>query len=661
MIKRTSGRLGVFLLILTIGLVISLVAAAAIHRKVEERLRNDFDMYSSERAEAIMNTLGSDIDVLRSIGALYASSESVDRKEFHTFANILLGFNPEIFQFRRLERVKAGDKEEFERKISLDLGGAFTIKDNSSSGKMTGAGRRDEYYPVVYVEPDTTQGEELGLDASGIPERWECLKKARDTGEPVISRDLPVGAVEGVKRATRVFLPIYANGKPAGTVEERKAGIAGFAVMLFDMGHLVERALKNIVSRGVDVYLYDLSAPAGQKLQYCHLSRKRTSSEEPRYGEDQLDSPKGLFWRTDRAIANAKIAIVCRPNRAFYGKYDKLFPWLVFASGIGLTLIVSLYIEMLYRGKSIAIREVSRKNMELKTSEERYKGIVDSQSELVTRFLPDGTFTFVNKACVRFFGKSEEQLLGGKFMPFIVAADIPRVMALVGTLSPSKNDEILEIRVYDGDGVIRWLQLTFRAFFSEAGTLEDIQGVGRDITDRMRAEEAHRESERKYKAIIDNTADLIIMMRLDGIITFLSPACEKVTGYPPGALMGKSIFSICADDPVKVRQKFSECLESGDRADIEFRVLTGEGRTKWVSQSISAVTEGGKIVFVSSVVRDITARKELEDVTATRLRDMEKFTKYTIGREKDIIRLKEEVNAILTKAGEPEKYLKGTL
>jgi PAS domain S-box-containing protein len=333
---------------------------------------------------------------------------------------------------------------------------------------------------------------------------------------------------------------------------------------------------------------------------------------------------------------------------------------MVFAACLILTLAVSLYIEVLSRGKRIASEDAARKKTELEVSEERYKTIVDSQSEIIVRFLPDGTLTFVNEACAKFFGSTKERLLGGKLMPLIVAEDIPRVMAALESLSSLNGNGCVEVRAYGGKGDIRWVQFNYRAFFDTTGVLLDIQGVGQDITDMKLAEDALRESERRYKAVVDNTADLIMMTRPDGVITFLSPACEKITGYSPEALIGKSFFSIVADDPEKVRNKYSGSLKAGERVDIEFSILTGEGRTKWVCQSVSSVSEGGKPVFSASVVRDITAKKCQEDATAERMRDMEKFTKYTIGREKDIIRLKEEVNALLEKAGEPKRYLKGS-
>jgi PAS domain S-box-containing protein len=123
----------------------------------------------------------------------------------------------------------------------------------------------------------------------------------------------------------------------------------------------------------------------------------------------------------------------------------------------------------------------------------RFRSVVEDQTEVISRFLPDGTFAFVNEVYYRFFGKSAQELIGKKWQPVVVAEDLPEIRERLHTLSPSHPVVVIENRVYSGGGEVRWMQFVNRGFFSARGRLREVQSVGRDITERKQAEAASRE------------------------------------------------------------------------------------------------------------------------------------------------------------------------
>jgi PAS domain S-box-containing protein len=129
----------------------------------------------------------------------------------------------------------------------------------------------------------------------------------------------------------------------------------------------------------------------------------------------------------------------------------------------------------------------------LRRSEARYRAIVEDQTELVTRFRPDGTLTFVNEAACRYFGKSPEELLGKDFLPFIPGED-RAIIQKIFSLTPENPIVTLEHRVLAPDGEVGWQQWTNRAIFDGQGNLQEYQAVGRDITPRKQAEALQRQA-----------------------------------------------------------------------------------------------------------------------------------------------------------------------
>lgn len=135
----------------------------------------------------------------------------------------------------------------------------------------------------------------------------------------------------------------------------------------------------------------------------------------------------------------------------------------------------------------------------LRESEERYRVVVEDMPVLICRFLPDGTLSFVNEAYCEYFDKKREDLIGRNFFQFISAKDRERVKEFYGSLCPEKSVITYEHQVVAPDGTMRWQRWTDRAIFDERETLVEYQSIGEDITERKRAEEALRESEKQLR------------------------------------------------------------------------------------------------------------------------------------------------------------------
>jgi PAS domain S-box-containing protein len=124
----------------------------------------------------------------------------------------------------------------------------------------------------------------------------------------------------------------------------------------------------------------------------------------------------------------------------------------------------------------------------LVASKERYRNVVEDQTEFICRFRPDGIHNFVNNAYCRYFGVQRESIIGHRFVPDVPAEDARMVSSHFASLTRNNPVGTSEHRVILPDGSVRWHQWSDRAIFNESGTLVEFQSVGRDITDRKTAE-----------------------------------------------------------------------------------------------------------------------------------------------------------------------------
>jgi diguanylate cyclase (GGDEF)-like protein/PAS domain S-box-containing protein len=135
------------------------------------------------------------------------------------------------------------------------------------------------------------------------------------------------------------------------------------------------------------------------------------------------------------------------------------------------------------------ITEQNESNARLMASEARYRAIVEDQTDLICRMLPNGKLTFVNDAFCEYYNRSVKELIGQSITPFLPQS-IPQTGEAVNSLLTPENPVVrMEQSQHQPDGRIRWQQWSIHGLFGKDDSLEELQAVGHDITDRKQLEE----------------------------------------------------------------------------------------------------------------------------------------------------------------------------
>ncbi|PZV14072.1 MAG: hypothetical protein DCF22_09585 [Leptolyngbya sp.] len=267
----------------------------------------------------------------------------------------------------------------------------------------------------------------------------------------------------------------------------------------------------------------------------------------------------------------------------------------------------------------VVIRDLTQRNrMEaaLQLSEARYRGIVEDQTELISRFQLNGTLTFVNAAYCRYFELDPETVIGTGCQPVVFEADRDRVTQLVNSMSLENSTVMIENRVV-AQGEVRWTQWNNRAIFDEEGHLIEIQSVGRDISDRKQAEIALQESEVRFQEITQTLNQVSYVVALNtGQYLYISPSYERLWGYSCESLYqdpNSWLNRIYPDDLDYVLKGFNQLL-SGNQICLQYRLICANGDVRWIkSESLVVYDDDGKPLRMVGLADDITEHKQLEE------------------------------------------------
>lgn len=135
-------------------------------------------------------------------------------------------------------------------------------------------------------------------------------------------------------------------------------------------------------------------------------------------------------------------------------------------------------------------QQVNERTEELRKAADRYKAVVEHQTEFIVRWTPDGKRTFANEAYCQYFGLTQEQALSTSFLPFVAEEDRQAIKDKIARLtSGTVKYETETHRVIRPDGSIGWQEWTDQAILDDKGNVIELQSIGRDVTQRKQNEQ----------------------------------------------------------------------------------------------------------------------------------------------------------------------------
>ncbi|MDD1677475.1 MAG: PAS domain S-box protein, partial [Methanomicrobiales archaeon] len=146
-----------------------------------------------------------------------------------------------------------------------------------------------------------------------------------------------------------------------------------------------------------------------------------------------------------------------------------------------------------------------------------------------------------------------------------------------------------------------------------------------NISKRQQAEEHVRENEEKFRGITQRAFEMIYTADPSGIITYVNPAVQKITGYAPNDLLGQNIQKVLQEsEQPGIQRVLRSVMKGANIDDYEMKIIRKDGSTAITENNFSPIVENGEIVGIQGAARDITEKKEAELLKKKAFQQIEK-------------------------------------
>lgn len=264
-------------------------------------------------------------------------------------------------------------------------------------------------------------------------------------------------------------------------------------------------------------------------------------------------------------------------------------------------------------GREITERKVVEQA--LRESEERYRNLFENAPVGIYRTSPDGTILMGNPVLVRMLGYTSFAELAKRniesegFEPNYSREQFKEVMRTQGEVKG------LEAAWTRHDGSVLFVRENARSVLSEAGELLCYEGTVEDITERKRAEEALRESEERFRLLIENSTDIVTIMDRNGLIKYVSPSASRLLGYTSDERIGHKPFEFVHPADLETVTNAYQALINGTQSiqHIEYRYRRRDGSWVVFDTTVKTLFDDSGVAGIAAYSRDITERKRMED------------------------------------------------
>ena len=628
---RAPYQYVVVLLVAVVGYSLSYYLYSAVSHWEESRFEVGFSVNAKDRVSRLKVELASDLKALDASAAYFYSAKKIERDKFAIFTKPFLSFSSSLEALGWTPRVSHANRARFEQRVRSEGFPEFQISEREKQGVMARAADRSEYFPVNYIEPFKGNEAAFGFDLASNPVRLQALLAARDSGEKHATERITLVQETGDHLAFIAFQPVYQHGGSRHSVENRKKSLIGYFSAVFRIDHLLEKSLEAIAPKGLDIHVFDTSAPIEKQFLAFHSSRLREGATNAiKERAELLNSP--VQYSETVNVAGRTWLVIASPAPELLAQHISWTPQISFIIALIFVSMLMLYLISLMkrsdRDKQFALdmeQQVAERTATLAVANEQLaKDAIElqMQSQIAKHIdegislvrVSDGAMVYTNEKFEQMFGYDPGELNGKH--PAILNAPTDRspeqvAEEIIATLS-ERGSWRGEVKNVKKDGAVFWTRATITEFKNN----EDEElwlNVQKDVTESKFTADKLTVSEMRLWSILDNTTAVIYLKDLEGKYLLVNKRWGELFDISPEEMVGKTDLDVFPKDMADAFQKNDrQVLKENRVIELEEHAPHDDGLHTYVSIKFPVTDANGDLYAVGGISTDISDRAKAE-------------------------------------------------
>ncbi|MFD2365631.1 diguanylate cyclase domain-containing protein [Pseudoduganella sp. GCM10020061] len=548
----------------------------------------------------LQNGINANLQRSRELGGFVVASQALTMAGFRTYAE----------RMRILEGGTGMSYVGFVPRVARPAGAPVSLPGAGSSGVDRRGGDPDHTYPYLYVFPDDERSAAArGLDFASVPERWEAMQAARDTGQSVATRKHSYQTGEPTTPIIVLFTPVYDLSRATATVEQRRAALRGFVFSMHQIDIMVEKVMGREFRTYFDLEIFD-GPVSREHLVYDGDQRAHVLFKD-------RDFP--VVHRELLDVGGRQWQLFFFPKKPYFERYESLEPVAILVAGLLLSVALAALTaawlhnhraRVLAQGQALRFDAVFQDHPSAVYLLDRQRRFVNANAQ-ASRELKVAKEGLIGQSIAAFIAPDKQELAAECFEEALQGVPVSYDSAIL-----DKEGERSELSV---------IMMPIRAVDQVSTVLVFAQNT----TAQKRREWELAESRRMLQRVVNHIPQRVFWKDLSLRYLGCNNAFAQDAGLDaPEQIVGKTDFDLAwRANAEAYRADDRAVLQTGDaRINYEERQDRADGTVSWLRTSkIPLAGMDGRVVALLGLYEDITPRKEME----AQLREMAHYDGLT--------------------------------
>lgn len=265
-----------------------------------------------------------------------------------------------------------------------------------------------------------------------------------------------------------------------------------------------------------------------------------------------------------------------------------------------------------------------------------YQTLVENSSEMLSLVDEKGNYIFSGPSTTRILGYKTEELVGSNALKLIHPDDLPRLSALLKTISETSSFYVPDYQLKKANGEWIWLE----TYVTNMLDNEDIRAIvvaSRDITERKNKDIELQKKELKYRSLFDNNPDLVYYQDKAGFIQDVNGTCEKIFNLKPEQVIGKHYSAFIMPESREISEIHLQKALNGQPTKFEQTLFVPSiGDTYYIDVSKIPVVVNGEVIGVHTISKDITAAKKAQEIIIKQAEHLQELNQELQARSAEL-------------------------